>query len=239
MTKIVPLTVEEHADLKIMPTADFSHLKDQHILPLVVHEFVSVSSDLPVVFVKVGENEQLVPMAMCGLKPGDNLVVGEDGRWMTAYIPGIVTTYPLRVIPAGENRDQLALAIDEESSWVSREEGDALFNADGSHTEYLEKRQDALSKYYEHNQITGGFVSMMNDLGLIEERNLSVEVGGDQININGLFVISEDKLNELPAETFEDLRKRGFLPAIYAQMISINQIRRLGKFKMDRDGSAA
>ncbi len=239
MTKIVPLVAEEHADLKVNQTAEFSHLKDQHILPLVAHEFVATSSDVPVVFVKNGESGQLQPMAMYGIKPGDNLIIGDDGTWTAHYIPGIVMTYPFRLVPGGQDQNQMALAIDEESNWVSKDQGNAIFNADGSETEYLTKRKEALTTYFEHAQITQGFVQILSDLDLFIERGLTVDVNGDQVNLNGLFFIDENKLNELPDEKFNDLRKRGFLPAIYAHMISVSQIRRLGRLKGERDGSGA
>lgn len=238
MTKIVPLVVEDHADLKVKSSLGFSHLKDQHILPLVAHEFVSVSSDVPVIFIKHAESGRIMPMALLGLKPGENLVVDEAGVWTNQYIPGIVATYPFRVMPSPHDQSQLAIAIDEESDWVSKDEGNALFE-DGQETDFLVNRKNAVQTYFEHNQITEGFVSILSDLDLFDERTLTIEASGDQINLNGIYAVNEEKLNALPEDKFNDLRKRGFLPAIYAHMISLNQIRRLGLKHSQRRESEA
>ncbi len=237
MTKIEPLSIDQHSGLKIKPVGGFQHVAEQHIVPIVAHEFAQVGADTPVVFVKHAETDQFQPVAMLGIQPGENLLV-KDNLWQGMYIPGIIATWPFRLIANEQDPTKLVVALDVESESVSQDEGEALF-ADGKESEFLEQRKKALTAYFEHSQITQAFVKHLADLELLVEQNLSVDVLGRNINLTGLYFVSETKFNELDDETYADLRKRGFLHVIYAHLVSLNQIRRLGKAKAERENSAA
>jgi hypothetical protein len=232
VTNIVPINKDQHADLKIRGDAGFSHVADQHVVPVVAHEFVQAAGDVPIVFVKNAENGSFQPVAMLGMEQGENLLV-KDGVWQGLYIPGIIATYPFRLIPSQHDQNQLMVAIDMDGANVSTEEGQALFDGDAE-TPFLEQRKQAVGTYFEHSQVTRGFVQMLVELDLLAERPLSLEVNGRSINLQGVYFVDETKLSQLDDEKFLDLRKRGFLHVIFAHLISLNQIRRLGKFKSER-----
>jgi len=237
VTNLVALSVEQHADLKVNDNVGFDHVSNQHVVPIVAHEFTQVASDVPVVFVKHSETGQFQPVAMLGLQPGENLLV-KDGKWQGMYIPGIIATFPFRLMPTEQDQQQLVLALDTDAKQVGTDEGIALFQ-DGAESEYLANRKNAITTYFEHSQVTQGFVQLLSELDLLVERNLTVEVGDQKINLNGLYLVDEQKLNELDDEKFLDLRKRGVLAVIYAHLNSISQIRRLGKFKSEQGEAAA
>jgi hypothetical protein len=46
-------------------------------------------------------------------------------------------------------------------------------------------------------------------------------------NITGCYVINEERLNNLSDERHLELRTKRYLPAVYAQLISLAQIERL------------
>jgi hypothetical protein len=57
----------------------------------------------------------------------------------------------------------------------------------------------------------------------------------DQVkNINGCYVINEERLNGLSVEGFTDLRDKRYLPAVYAHLLSLAQIERLMTLKEER-----
>jgi SapC len=58
-------------------------------------------------------------------------------------------------------------------------------------------------------------------------------------NIAGCYVINEERLNNLSDERFLELRTKRYLPAIYAQLISLAQIERLMTLKEKRHGAPA
>jgi hypothetical protein len=51
--------------------------------------------------------------------------------------------------------------------------------------------------------------------------------GQEPVQVNGLYRISEQALNELDAESFAGLRKNGALALAYSQLFSMNQIDQL------------
>ena len=96
-------------------------------------------------------------------------------------------------------------------------------------TAYHQARRHAIVEFNEFSQVTIGFTQLLVQLDLLIEQPLTVEVKGEKINLQGLSFVDEEKLNNLPEETFLDLRKRGFLPVIYAQMTSMKNLYRLMK----------
>ncbi len=231
--RIMPLHPDQHSKLKVRSGAEFHLVEKEHIIPLVVHEFVPASTDMPIVFVKNTDTGEFQAVAMLGVKPGENLYV-EDGKWLGMYVPAILSQAPFRLVPNQHNRDQLMLAINEESSLVSKEEGELLFNDKGELTDYLNRRKKGIETYFEHTQITQAFLKLMAELELFVERTLNIDMNDQKINLSGLYFIDEEKLGALPDEKFLDLKKRGFLPVIYAHLISLNQMRRLGQHKTNR-----
>jgi hypothetical protein len=227
---IVALDSKEHKNLKVRRPSTYEDLAKIHMLPLVVHECTHAASDYPVVFVKNEETNQFQLVALFGLSPGENLFVS-DGKWNALYLPAVIQNNPFRLIPDEEKPDQIDFGLDTDSDLVQETEGEALFDDDGNETDYLQERKESLYKYLEHDRITRAFVSLLSELKLLRGRDLTVNVNGKTINIAGIYTVDEAKLNELPDEKFDDLRKRGFLPVIYAHVFSLNQVRRLAKYR--------
>ncbi|WP_020401449.1 SapC family protein [Kordiimonas gwangyangensis] len=231
--RIMPLHPDQHSKLKVREGGEFALLDKEHIVPLVVHEFIPAATDMPIVFVKNSDTGEFQAVAMLGVKPGENLYI-EDGKWLGMYVPGLLTQAPFRLVPNAHNQEQLMLAINEESPLVSEDEGEALFNEKGELTEFLERRKRGIEAYFEHTQITQAFVKLLAELDLLAERSLNIDMDDQKINLTGIYFIDEKKLGELSDEKFLDLKKRGFLPVIYAHLMSLNQMRRLGRYRSSR-----
>ncbi|MFC6440079.1 SapC family protein [Bowmanella sp. JS7-9] len=229
--KIVPLNKNTHAKLKIKSTANFSHVAQQHLIPVVVQEFIPVSSSFPIIFVKESaESENFVPVALMGLTKGENLYVNSE-RYDEIYVPAALRNYPLS-IAGDEEKGQFFVCIDESSELVNEDEGTALFNDDGSETEYLQKRRDFTGKFIENMQTTKSFMKFLQDNELLVSNDLTVKIdSGETFNLNGIFRVDEEKLAGLDEAKFEDMRKRGALPAIYAHLNSLQQVQRVAKRK--------
>ena len=77
-------------------------------------------------------------------------------------------------------------------------------------------------------------MKLLAELDLLAERSLNIDMDDQKINLTGIYFIDEKKLGELSDEKFLDLKKRGFLPVIYAHLMSLNQMRRLGRYRSSR-----
>ncbi|GAA5190170.1 SapC family protein [Ferrimonas gelatinilytica] len=234
---IVPLQKSKHANTKIKMDPTFAHVKEQHIAPVVVHEFVQAAAEFPIIFVKNSENGQFQAVVMMGLKPGENLFVGE--RWNGIYIPASVGHYPLMLVPDMQQSDNLIMAINESSTLVGDSEGEALFNDEGELTAFAEQRREKLGQYVESDQLTRGFAAELAKRDLLMTRPLNIRVNGQEISLNGVYMVDEKKLNELDDEQFADLRKRGMLGPIYTHLGSLQQVNRLAYMKARQDAQDA
>jgi hypothetical protein len=53
-------------------------------------------------------------------------------------------------------------------------------------------------------------------------------------NIAGCHVVNEERLGKASDETFLEMRRRGYLPAIYSHLVSLAQLERLLMLKEER-----
>ncbi|MBV7315433.1 SapC family protein [Shewanella sp. NIFS-20-20] len=216
----------KHGQLKI-GAQDLSHLQDQHIVPVTLHEFPRVAVEFPIVFVKNTETGEFQAVAMLGLKPGQNLYVN-DGRWTGLYQPHVVRDYPLGLVLNPEVKDKVWIGIRDSSPSVNDNEGEALFNGD-QETEFLATRKQALIEHFQQDQVTKTLLNKLAELELLESQTLNVDIKGEKRNINGLYLISEPKLSALSEEQFSELRRLGLIGPIYSHLTSLNQIQRLAR----------
>lgn len=226
---IVPLQNELHKTLKLTTSTTLAEFANQHMFPISVHEFVAAGAEFPVVFVKDASSEGLRSVVLTGLVPGENIYSAFNA--LPTYLPQIVLNYPLVLIEDPQVENQFAIGINTSSPLVQTEQGELLFTAEGEETAYLQQRKQQLIKSYDQLKITAAFIELLQQLDLLLPQSFTIEVNGEVANLNGLFIINEQQLNALPVEQFEDLRRRGFLPAIYSQLTSLHQLGRLAMLK--------
>lgn len=226
---VVPLQNELHRTVKLTASTSLMEFQNQHMFPISVHEFVRAGCEFPVVFVKDSASNGLRSVALTGLMPGENIYVA--ARALPTYLPQVVLNYPLVLIEDPQVENQFAIGINPESQLVSNEQGEALFTETGEETAYLQQRKQQLINSYDQLKITVAFIELLQQLDLLLEQSFTIEVNGEAAHLNGFFIINEAKLNALPTEQFEDLRRRGFLPSIYSQLTSLHQLSRLAMLK--------
>ncbi len=232
--KAVPLSNQQHANLKVQPARTYTFSKNLYIASLQVNEFTRAASTYPIVFVR--NNGGFHPFALLGLKRGENLFVDEAGRWKTGYIPAVIRSHPF-ILGKAENRDEMMICIDMESELVSEEEGQPLFDGEGKPTEIVENARKTLSEFQRFVEFTRRFSNDLNVKGLLSPLEIKIrETGGGQQSVDGCYGVSEKKLNELPDDEFLALRKSGMLPLIYAQTLSMGQMERLLRLQREQQG---
>ncbi|WP_321397211.1 SapC family protein [Emcibacter sp.] len=235
--KFATINNETHRKFRIKNHTDFAHIQGQHLAPIALHEFVKTATSLPVVFVKPQNGDDFHAVVMMGLKPGENLVTN-GGKWNGIYIPASIVIYPFSLARTpNENKEEFVLTIDENSILISETEGHPLFDEEGKGTDFLENCKKTVTEHFDHIQVSKHFIGTLAKKDLITESSLSVNYGDQQekVNIGGIFSIDEKKLDALPAEEFEELRKQGLLPAIYAQLASLHQIHRLHNMSLSEN----
>lgn len=239
MASPVALQNDKHRKLKITESADYARYKDQHLVPVIAQDFFTLGAEFPVVFVKDSSGEKFVPVAIMGLREGENLYC-QTGEWKAQVVPVRFNNAPFSIVRVDAEGDKLAVLIDEESPMLSETEGTPLFEEDGTKSEYLEKKVEHLTNIAEQIVQTENICKIFKEKDLLATQQLQLQHRQDSptYNIGGVFTIDEKKLNALSDEDFLDLRKQGMIPLIYAHLSSLQQLRRISEMQYNADKAA-
>lgn len=230
---LVPVNKARHEGKKIKQVEGFGFAADFHIASIMVHEFARAASLYPVVFLEDKEQDSFRPVVLMGMDAGENLFVGADGKWQASYVPAIIRRYPFALASAGEE-GKFTVCIDEGSDLISDTDGLPLFNEQGEPAEALENVKRYLGELQQMDALTNEFCKYMVAHNMLTPLNMRVQQADQVKNINGCYVINEERLNGLSVDGFMELRDKRYLPAVYAHLLSLAQIERLMTLKDER-----
>jgi SapC len=223
--KPVLLNRESHRGKKIAPSTSFAFAKKANSLYMAGVEFTDACKEYPIVFTRVS-TDKIVPVAMLGLREGENLFVGADGQWRASYVPAFVRRYPfvLSELPG----QQMGVCIDEGYAGLNEQHGELLFDSKGNNTPFLQGALDFLNRYQVEYLRTDRFCQRLKDMGLLMEMNAKADLfDGSSFMINGLMVVDERKLLQLSDAQALEVFKSGELSWIYAHLVSLSNLNRL------------
>ncbi len=238
----VPVDTTRHAALRLRtPVSDWSHLAEVNAVFLTAVECVNACCDYPILFVRVGVDEQgqpdYAPIAALGLTSGENLYV-EGGRWRGHYLPSVMAAYPFCVARGPENR--YAVCIDAASTHLAYDgEGERLFDDAGQPTEFARRLQADLERLEAHVESTRAVVRRVAALGLLVDRRFDATLpDGRTLTVDGFLAVDEEKVRALPDATLLELNRDGILRFIHAHWSSLGQMRRLLDWRVAREAQA-
>lgn len=193
------------------------------MIPLVTAEFIKAATEYPILLTKNAATGKFICVALCGFEDGENLF-WREGAWDAIYVPFNVARQPF-FLGAPENDGDFVLCIDTKADCLSGDEGELLFGPDGTETAYLRQVQHALRQLALGERETAAFVATMLDAGLLTDVALEIKfANGEQCRVQGLYTIDEAKLDALEGDALLALRAKGYLPLIYAMVVSVGQI---------------
>ncbi|MHC1481119.1 SapC family protein [Frateuria aurantia] len=234
----VPLNRVAHKDLRMKPVAGAKFAAKVHSIPLTGVEFPMAARDLPVLFAGPSA-DQAGPIALLGLREEENLFVDAGGNWISGtYVPAFVRRYPfvLAEKPPGQPGDDFAVFLDEAFEGFSQTEGERLFKEDGSDSETLTRAVNFLGEFQGQVTRTQWFLEQLRTHKLLEPQSIRLDKKeGESVNLNGLFIVSEERLRKLDAATAEMFLREGVLGWIYAHLISLANIDRLTRRLSERE----
>lgn len=211
---------DQHKTLRVKPGDAHFASKSQSV-PLVAAEFPEACLEYPIVFTQ-GQDGQWLALALTGLKPETNAFVNAQGQWVARYVPASVRRYPF--ILADLSNDQLSLAIDMASPHVGSE-GEPVFNEQGEPTEFIQKLMPLLVDFQKQAKLTSALLKNLEDAGLLIQQNVQIASGGQhKAVLEGVWIVDETKLRDLPDEQVLAWFKRGELALIHAQMVSLRNL---------------
>lgn len=228
---LVALNSKRHAALRVRPQAGFQFARAVHMSALMQAEMVRAAALYPIVFVEDPAMDGFRPMALLGLREGENVYVDTDGTWLASYVPAVIRAYPFALARAGgegeAEAERFAVCIDAASELVSLTEGARLFDAQGVPTEALEQARQWLQQIREMQLRTDSFCRALAARNLFTPFAVRARRGEETLEVNGCYVINEERLDGLPDAKLSELRGAGWLSSIYAHLVSLQQFERL------------
>jgi hypothetical protein len=228
MPNYVLLDAGKHQKKKILAHTNFNHSAHQHHASLTINEFVQASTSFPVVFMKDPQEGKLHATALLGIIAGKNLHFTQND-WLGTYVPASILRAPFELGPDLQNDKTLTLYIDENSQYLSENEGQALFDGENQ-TQSLLQVQKVFADYFKDEIATQNFVAQLLKYNLLTEIELVVQYeDSSSMKIKGVYTINQSALRLLSDALVIDFNKNDYLTAIHAMLASLGQVNRLIK----------
>jgi len=222
--KPVQLDNNTHRDLRVVTTRGAAWGDDQMTSPVFVSEFRNVQAHYPIVFQQADDGPGMQPVALLGLRFGENLFLEEHG-WDAAYIPLAFERGPFMIGRAG---DQLMVHVDMDSPRIGDGIGEPVFLPHGGLTEYLEHINSVLAAIHQGVETMPAFIAALLRHELLESFVLDIQAAdGSQNRLAGFHTIHEERLAALDAPALAELHAAGWLAAIYMVLASTAHMRDL------------
>jgi hypothetical protein len=217
--RAVPVNPKQHGNLAVKSGADYGFAKGVNSVPLMAAEFEPASAEYAIVF--TGQDKEIMPAALLGVRDQENLYVDDKGVWNAKYIPAFVRRYPF-VFSSDNDGETFTLCVDEDFTGVNREGiGERLFDSAGERTQYLKTVLGFLQAYQAQFVATRAFCQRLGELDLLEAMRADFTLpSGQRIALGGFMAVNRQKLRALPGEKLAQLAGMGELDLIYAHLHS-------------------
>lgn len=220
----VPLDPARHANASLKNFGlDFT--QRANAVPVNVVELAKVCHVYPIVF---SADETAYPVAILGLRDNENLFLDANGQWIDGvYIPSYIRRYPF-ILSTMLDRDDLVLCVDDPDETLAENGPERFFDDSGKPTRLARNAMEFCQTYNAAGRETGAFSQALKDAGVLTRHAVEIGLSGDRrFKFAGFRSVDPDKLAALDDATFLEWRQKGWLPYIYAHLLSAPQWQRL------------
>jgi SapC len=216
----VPVSAARHGSMSFEPVANYAFSAGINAVPLMAVEFIRAATEYAIVFAAGGDD--VMPAAVLGVRPDQNLYLSADSQWQAKYVPAFIRRYPF-VFSASADRKTLTLCIDESHPGLnSAGRGQRLFGDDAKPSPYTEQVLKFLQEYQAHFERTRVFGKKLKDLDLLEPMQAQVTTPkGEKLTLGGFMAVSRAKLRALDGEALASLAKTDELELLYLHLYSM------------------
>jgi hypothetical protein len=216
----IPLSQEALVGKRWLRHTSMAFAKNDTVAPVYVNELPMAIQSLPVAFIKQGDI--FIPVVVMGLKPGQNLCVSTDARWLSEYMPVTYRSSPFELLAVEGWGGQQSLCIDE--SCITDGDGEPFFDDKGEIAETITGVFNLVQQFNAARALTLNICKVLNEHGLIKPWPLVLNDGITEQAVSGLYKIDEEAFNALPDDAFLAVRKAHALTMVYSQMLSMQKI---------------
>ena len=228
--KLEALNKIEHKNKGIEEISNLSYSKELLNAPIALSEFFEACKNYPIFFAKDKDSKWFASVLL-GYKEGENVFVDEKGVWKELhYVPAFIRSYPF-ILVNQEKKEELVLAV--ESEYLSdKKSAKKLFDEKGENSEFLNSALTFLNQFHADSVATQKFIKQLENWELLEEKSVTITKEKDEkFNLNGFFIVNEEKLKHLSAKKKEDICSQNAYSLITAHLISLSNIQKLGNIK--------
>ncbi len=206
-------------------SSNYNFAQNINAVPITLIELPQIMMNYPIVFTA---GAMPFPVALLGLRDGQNLFVNQDGQWaQDRYIPAYIRRYPFIFADQG-NSENFTLCIDDVSDWLLNNDGEKLFTADGDMTQLTENALEFCKSYHAASAETLRFAKALQESDILVDRNATIQIDGQpNFQLSGFRQVDEEKLRNLPSETVLQWHKEGWLAMLYTHLLSTQNWQRL------------
>ena len=222
---LIPLSSEVHADWGLNERTELNFAKATHAIPITVDEFVTAQRHYPIVFT---DGPESVPLALVGLKEGENLFVDEKGVWAPdTYVPAYVRRHPFMLARLTPDSDMLSLVFDDQCGVVTADGSNKLFDADKQTTETTKSIMSFCEGFEQAIARTKSFMEELGKLDLLMEGQAQIQNPGMEqpATFAGFRMIDEKKLQNIRGDQARKMVQNGMLGLVYAHLFSLSNMR--------------
>ena len=225
--KVVVLNSDVHRNLRFdTAKVDFSFARDTTAVLLAGVEFAEAGREYPIVFIR-GQDKQMRPVALLGVRKAENLFVDEQGTWDARYIPAFVRRYPF-VMADGGAQGQLVVCIDEGCAALNSEHGEMLINAAGELEPRMNEVMQFLQNFQQEFLRTELITRQLDELGLFVQQGARFDTAtGETFQLNDFYLIDEAKCGQIADDKLPGLFRSGALGLAYLHLASLGNLRKL------------
>jgi hypothetical protein len=224
---LIPLTSELHATHGLLERAELSFARTTHAVPITVDEFVMAQRHYPIVF---SDGADGVPLALVGLREGENLFVDAAGKWTDgAYIPAYIRRHPFMLARLSPDAQVLSLVFDDTAGLVTADADNKLFDADKQPTDSTKNILAFCEQFEQAVARTKSFMDELGKLGLLMDGQAQIQNPGmpQPATFAGFKMVDEQKLQNLRGDQARKMVQNGMLGLVYAHLFSLSQMRNL------------
>jgi len=216
----VPVSASRHAKVSYEPVGNYAFSAAINAVPLMAVEFIRAATEYAIVF--TAADNEVLPVAVLGVRPEQNLYLSPDQQWQAKYVPAFIRRYPF-VFSASADRKTLTLCVDEaHPGFNSAERGQRLFGDDAKPTVFVEQVLKFLQEYQAHFERTRTFGARLQELKLLEPMQAQVTTpAGEKLTLGGFMGVSREKLRALAPDSLAALAKTDELELLYLHLYSM------------------
>jgi hypothetical protein len=220
-----------HRDLRLNTQLSAVHLLAPFTsFMITVGEFAEAGRDFPILFVNVAPDaagkQAIAPVAVFGLKPGENLFLKGD-EWTGSYLPALLRAYPFTMARI-EGSDRWAMVFDNTWKGLSRTEGLALFDDKGEATELLNNVHKFVQEFEGDVERTRQACAMLLDMKLLKPMRFDATMAnGETLSVDGFMTLDEEAMGKLTDAQLGQMYRSGLLGLVHAHQLSLGNMRRL------------